>query len=99
MTPKMLTSALHLARPSHDGCNPHVRREALSLGRRSTIIAKLTHSALLLCFICGCAKHETPQSAQIPSNVVEGVGIPGYIEIGMPMNSIVDKIPDATCEP
>lgn len=63
------------------------------------MIAKLAYSALLLCFICGCAKHDTPQSVQIPSNVVEGVGIPGYIEIGMPMNSIADKIPDATCEP
>ena len=61
--------------------------------------AKLAHSALLLCFICGCARHDTPQSAQIPSNVIEGVGIPGYFEIGMRMNSIAAKIPDATCEP
>jgi hypothetical protein len=60
---------------------------------------KLAHSALLFCFICSCDRHDTPHSAQIPSNVVEGVGIPGYVEIGMRMNSIAGKIPDATCEP
>ena len=60
---------------------------------------RLAHSALLLCLVCGCARHDTPQSAQIPSNVVEGIGIPSYIAIGMHMDSIPDKIPDATCKP
>jgi len=60
---------------------------------------KIGPSVLLLTFAYGCAQEETPQHARIPSNVVEGVGIPGHLEIGMRLDSIPDAIPDATCKP
>ena len=47
----------------------------------------------------GCAQEKPSQYTQITTNVVEGVGIPGYLEIGMRMDRIPKKIPDASCEP
>jgi len=59
---------------------------------------KIVHFMLLLPLACGCAQEKPSQYAQIRTNVVEGVGIPGSLEIGMRLDSIPDRFPDATCE-
>lgn len=60
---------------------------------------KIVYILLLLPFVCGCSQRESPQYAQIHTNVVEGVGIPGYLEIGMRLDSIPENITCASCEP
>lgn len=60
---------------------------------------RFVRPALLLCLFCGCARETTPRHSQIPSNVIEGVGIPGHLEIGIRMDRVPDEIPSAKCEP
>ena len=59
----------------------------------------ITYIPFLFILACGCAQEKTSQSGQILTNVVEGVGIPGYLEIGMQLDCIPGKIPGASCEP
>ena len=60
---------------------------------------KIALFLLLLPLACGCAQETPSQYVQIRANVVEGVGIPGALEIGMRLDSIADMFPEATCEP
>lgn len=60
---------------------------------------KIPHFMLLLLLACGCAQGKPLPYAQITTNVIEGLGIPGYLEIGMRMDGIPAQIPDAACEP
>lgn len=55
---------------------------------------------LLLSLACGCSQEQPQQHyAQLNATVVEGVGIPGALEIGMRLDSIPKRFPDATVEP
>ncbi len=60
---------------------------------------KIVHVILLLTLACGCTQEKPSRHVQVCTNVVEGVGIPGSLEIGMRLDSIAEKFPGATCEP
>lgn len=60
---------------------------------------KIVNFMLLLSLVCGCAQEKPPVNGATLTSAVEGVGIPGYLEIGMRLDSIPNKIADASYEP